>query len=318
MEAPSASFGGECFLVRPKKKTNEKEKAKGEKREWKKGFIRIFGSSLYIYSQEKKPKANAVVELKDLVVTQEDFEKKNSLVIRNNNTFILAISPVDTSASHLTEWNLSLVNCTKKDPVSMPIKTENSLMNKAKKNIAGKAASSSLGKSVMKSVIPEDIKLLLRSIRNVVVVVGGDSSASRDLADRLERNAIKIVVKCYFLWENKVIALSDFQRVEPPLKQALKLLLTVFDHVEKIKDDNMKKMVLDEKFTIVSVLLQTVRDNLVSLLQPHLKPKSIGRIHETFEKIAYTDFFLKAWGDPNLKSDVSYAMNFIRSYVKRL
>jgi len=314
MEAPKPSCEGSCYVV--------KHKASKKKSEWKKGFARIYGGSLYFYSQEKKPKAKFGIEIKDHLLVQETFEKKMALVIRakggSSDSFLVALSPVDSSASILTEWNTAFTNALKKDPIQMPIKDNTGLMNKAKQNIAGKAASSALGKSVMKSIIPEDIKQLLRSVRNVVVSVNGDTAAARETADKLERNTIKTVVKCYFLYENKAITLNDFQKVEPPLKQALKLLLAVYDHVEKIKDAEMKKMVLDEKFTIVSVLLQTVRDNLVSLLQTHVKPKSIERIHETIDKIAYTDFFLKAWGDPNLKSDVTYSMNFVRNYVKKL
>jgi len=254
-------------------------------------------------------------------------KKKSAVVVRvsgsssssaSSENYVISLSPLDTSASVLTDLQLALSNAFKKDPVMLPVKSDTGFINKAKQNIAGKAASSSLGKSVMKSVIPEDINKLLKSVRNVIVVVNGDTTAAREMADKLEKNTIKTVVKCYFLYQNKLINLSDFQKVEPPLKQALKLMLTVYDNIEKIRDESMKKMVLDEKFTIVSVLLQSVRDNLGSLLQSHVKPKSIERIHETIDKIAYTEFFLKAWSDPLLKEDVNYAMNFVRNYVQKL
>jgi len=137
------------------------------------------------------------------------------------------------------------------------------------------------------------------------------------LADKLEKNAIKIVVKAYFLWENKTIPLEDFLKVEAPLKQALRILLAVYDNIEKVKDVKLKAEILDEKFTVAAVLLDTVKELLVNILQPHLKLKSITRVNDTFNQIARRDFLLKAFSEESLKSDVNLVVNFTRAYIKK-
>jgi len=264
------------------------------------------------------------MELKGQQIAEETLEKKNALVFRSSSPkeeegCLHGISP--NPSAPLADWLPFFTAALKKEPVVVPdlLKpAKTGMLYKAKKNLAGKAATSSLGKHVMKSVIPEDVKLLIKSVRNIIIVVIGEENGSKEVADRLEKNTIKIVVKCYFLWENKILALSEFQKIETPLKQALKLLLMVYDNADKIKDMEMKRQVLEEKFTVIAVLLETVRDNLITLLTPHLKPKSTARIGETFQRIAQTDFLLKAWHDQSLKPDTSYCMTFVRDYVKKL
>jgi hypothetical protein len=164
----------------------------------------------------------------------------------------------------------------------------------------------------MNKVIDAETKKLLDCIRNLVTAESGSSA----LAEKLERNAVKIVIKSYFLWENKSVPLEEFQQVEVPLKQALKILLAVYDNLSKVKDPAMKAQVLDEKFTVVAVLLDSVKEILIKLLSAHMKPKSIGRINEIFLQIARRDFLLKCYTDESLKDDVGYVVGFIRSYIR--
>jgi len=110
--------------------------------------------------------------------------------------------------------------------------------------------------------------------------------------------------------------LDDYQKIEPPLKQALKILMAVYDHLAKIKDPGMKAQVLDEKFTVVAVLLDNVKEMLCGLLSPHLTSKSMDRISETFQKIASKDFLLAAWSKEALKPDVDLVIDFVKNYIK--
>jgi len=101
------------------------------------------------------------------------------------------------------------------------------------------------------------------------------------------------------------------------LKQALRILLAVYDNIEKVKDPNLRVEILDEKFTVAAVLLDTVKELLVNILQPHLKTKSINRVNDTFNQIARRDFLLKAFSEESLKPDVHHVVNFTRSYIKK-
>jgi len=97
----------------------------------------------------------------------------------------------------------------------------------------------------------------------------------------------------------------------------LRILLAVYDNIEKVKDVKLKAEILDEKFTVAAVLLDTVKELLVNILQPHLKLKSITRVNDTFNQIARRDFLLKAFSEESLKSDVNLVVNFTRAYIKK-
>jgi len=243
---------------------------------------------LYFYKEKQSSKAKGVVQLKGVKIEEQTIDKKNSLVLSSEgNLFII-------SGNDIREWSQSLQNNLNHEPILLELKGETAKMGfimKAKKNIAGKAATSSFGKSVINKVIDDEIKQLITCVKNIIAVESG----SKELADKLEKNAIKIVVKAYFLWENKTIPLEDFLKVEAPLKQALRILLAVYDNIEKVKDVKLKAEILDEKFTVAAVLLDTVKELLVNILQPHLKLKSITRVNDTFNQIARRDFFIKGF-----------------------
>jgi len=186
------------------------------------------------------------------------------------------------------------------------------MLFKAKKNLAGKAATSSMGKAVINKILDEQLKRLIASLETIIA-----AQTSREKADRLRRHTIKIIVKAYFLYENKMVPFEDYQKLEPPLKQALKILMAVYDHLAKIKDPEMKKQVLDEKFTVVAVLLDNIKEMMCSLLSPHLTTKSMDRITEIFQTIATREFLLTAWEDQHLKPDVDIVIEFVKNYIQK-
>jgi hypothetical protein len=300
----------EGFLefLKPSKDPNNPKK----KDEWVKYYFKLFGGSLYFYEKEKAKKAKGLLQLKDIQVAEANKEKKFLITLSaGGQTFTIAAPDQKSS----TEWANSFKANTNKATVNLQLKGEASnsgILFKAKKNIAGKAASSGLGKTVMKKVIDDEIKQLLTCIKNIIAVEGG----SKEYADKLERNTIKITVKAYFLWENKTIPIEEFLKIETPLKQALRILIAVFDHIEKVKDPSMRAGILDEKFTVVAVLLDTVKDSLVKLLSPHLSAKSMNRVQETFETIARRDFLLNSYNNESLRPDLTHAINFGRNYIK--
>jgi len=297
----------EGFLENQKPSADPKKKP-----QWKKFYFRLIGGSLYYYKNEKSPKANGVVQLAGVKLEEQQIEKKSAIILSAQGTSFIIGS---TDSKLVSDWSSSIKANLSKPASNLELKGEVAkmgIMMKAKKNIAGKAATSSLGKSVMNKVIDAETKKLLACIRNLVTVESGSSA----LADKLERNAIKIVIKSYFLWENKSVPLEEFQKVEVPLKQALRILLAVYDNISKVEDPAMKTQVLDEKFTVVAVLLDNTKDILTKLVSPHMKPKSIGRINEIFQQIARRDFLLKCFSDDSLHEDVSYTVDFIRSYIR--
>jgi hypothetical protein len=313
VELKDAKIDKEGTLEHQKSSDDPKKKPS-----WDRHYFRLVGGTLYFYKDDKAKKATGFVALgKDVKVSDQTIEKVNAISIsQEGETGSFTVGTNDAALA--SAWASAIRANVGKDAVALELKDgvvvkKMGFVTKAKKNIAGKALSSNMGKSAMKKVIDDDIKQLLSCIKNIIAVESG----SRELADRLEKNTIKIAVKAYFLWENQTVPLSDFEKLEGPLKQSLRILLAVYDGIEKVKDPAMKAEVLDEKFTVVAVLLDSVKDALTAVLSPHVKPKSIQRIHDTFATIARRDFFLHSFSEPSLKPDVSHVITYVRSYIKK-
>jgi len=310
------------------------KKSKTKKNSWKRYYFKLAGSALYYFNKEKSEKAKGVVVLKNGTVEDgsRNPDKKFQIsikILNENNLFIIA-APTEKD---FNEWLVVLKENQNKEVVSLPMKpgsisiynspdavslsssssspSSPSLLFKAKKNLAGKAAVSGVGKAMIKKVIDDNVKQVISSIKKIVQTETGQS----ELADRLEKHSIKITVKTYFLWENKTLKLGDFDPIEQPLKQALNILITVDSNVDKLKDPKLKDEFIKEKFTVISILLDQVRTSLTDLLTPHLKPKSINRIKETFETISRHEFLIRAYSEPTLREDIAKLMSFVRNYV---
>ncbi len=67
-----------------------------------------------------------------------------------------------------------------------------------------------------------------------------------------------------------IITEADFKAADDPLRQALRLILKVYDNLHKLPVELQKKT-LEEKFYVVAVLFDNVQDALKTILGPHLK-----------------------------------------------
>jgi len=305
-------------LLEKRSGSTQKDDAKKKKHSWNRYYFKLAGSALYYYSNDKSEKARGVVTLTNVQIGEsvESSEKKYQITLKTNEfTFVIAAS---SEVEHKAWFNAIILN-KEKQLISLPIKGQPAsdlpntpgILFKAKKNLAGKAAVSGMGKAVIKKVIDDEIKQVITSVKHIIEVETGQ----KEFADRLEKNTIKIAVKAYFLWENKTIPLEKYETVEGPLRQGLKILLAVYNNIEKVKDEKLKKEILEEKFTVVAVLFDQVQSTLTDLFKPHLKPKSINRIKETFDTIARQEFLERAYTDPSLTSDVACVMAFVKSYI---
>jgi len=149
---------------------------------------------------KSQKKAKGLLQLKDLKVEETNFEKKEAIILSAGEISTnFVISGVE--ASHTKEWHAILLQNLNKDPVSLPLKDANKtgMIFKAKKNLAGKAATSSLGKSVINKILDDQLKKLIQSLKNIIAGTATEADP-KDLANTLEKNTVKIIVKAYFLW----------------------------------------------------------------------------------------------------------------------
>jgi hypothetical protein len=105
------------------------------------------------------------------------------------------------SQSEFQEWIQALKKNKDLDESPPPTKErrkKDSVMTRMKKRVAGNAATSPLGKKVVKSIINEETTALLNAMKRIVKKVD-----SQKKADELEKNVIKLAVKAFMLVENK-------------------------------------------------------------------------------------------------------------------
>ncbi len=77
-------------------------------------------------------------------------------------------------------------------------------------------------------------------------------------------------IQAYNLHTAGIITEADFKAADDPLRQALRLILKVYDNLHKLPVELQKKT-LEEKFYVVAVLFDNVQDALKTILGPHLK-----------------------------------------------
>jgi len=146
------------------------------------------------------------------------------------------------------------------------------LLSRAKKNVAGSAAASVLGKKVIKSILNEETSALLVAVKKIVTKESGKKKA-----DEIERNIIKITVKAYLLVDKKEIEGDAFLQADKPLRQAFEILIKCFNGRGRAKPEQIRAA-LDK----AEVFFKNAEKVITTLLQPHVSAKNMFRLAATF------------------------------------
>jgi hypothetical protein len=136
------------------------------------------------------------IEGKKFVITLEYTDDKEK---DKNVTFIASLG----GQSEFEDWIQALKKNKDLDESAPPAKERrkrDSVMTRMKKRVAGNAATSPLGKKVVKSIINEETSALLNALKRIIKKVSGQKKA-----DEIEKNIIKIAIKSFMLVENKKI-----------------------------------------------------------------------------------------------------------------
>lgn len=148
--------------------------------------------------------------------------------------------------------------------------------------------------------VPQEVQDLLNSLRKLLTEAVGEKSA---LA--VEDNIIKLWVKCYFLLENNILTNDDLLDLDPALRDAFGKIIKVreatYSPNHGIADD-----VIEKHLRMIHEDLTRVESGLSKLLTPHLKPKSIQRIHQIFNVIGTITFLKTAIVQPPPPNDTEF------------
>jgi len=166
---------------------------------------------------------------------------------------------------------------------------KDSALFKAKKNLAGKAATSSLGRALIDKILDKDTSLLMKSIKRIIVVF-----ADKKKARETQNTIIKILVKAQFQIEKKTVDPKEFSKCIRPLMHSFKRLIRLGKREYSPEDQLIR-------FKKVEDTLKSVGGIVEQNLGPHLTPKNKTRFTDCVNYLADQKFLQQAWTDPRCK-----------------
>lgn len=233
-------------------------------------WIVLVSGSLFWYKDSKLKSVKGVIHLNGSTVQGDDLITIDKIQIKL------------LTSGDKADWTAALTAAIKLPKGEAPsMLTVKSAGGKTKSALAGKIATSGVGKGMVKGLMNDEAKNLVKCVKNCVTAV-----FSKKDADTVENNLIKTYVKAHFLAENGTIDSDWYKGLDKYLRDAFEVTIRITDNVvSKIK---IPEETLKEWIGKVQDKLRQVEKILYELLKEHLQPKSLNRITETF--VIFTDY----------------------------
>jgi hypothetical protein len=228
-----------------------------------------------------------VVHLKDAKVEAVPDSKKPF-------TFAIRTEKIEFVVSAETEemyqsWMQALRESIGKESQPPPERPKNKgFVYKAQKGMAEKAATSSLGKSILKDYLPDDTWFILEAFKRIVANISGSEKAKY-----LEKTVIKSGVKVAWLYKSKHISASDLKEAcKAPILKTWELFILCCDpkkrNIPEFCDSVKRLQACFEVF-----------------FKSHITPKSLNRMKTvTTEYFADETIATKFFTDPRHQEDL--------------
>jgi hypothetical protein len=296
--------------------SSQKKKRKFGQKKWNLVYMNLIGGSLHYYKDEDDQDPKGTIELAKLKIYPDEKQgsttKSFCLALKNDDLdFLFAW---DEEAEYKAWLEAIQANMTK-SPCA-PLKKEKrksraqELAFKAKKNVVGKAASTSVGKKAIRGAAPDEVKELINSVKKIVE----RSTGSPKKAQEIEHNLFKIGIKAYFVVDEGKIKIDELLAADKPLRAGLELLAKCHDHAKFSRNPNPK--LLREKFGEVQRLLGEAGQILSKLLEPHVKPKHVVLIKETLDFLGDPDRLLAIFTDDTLDDPLQELISAAEHYTQ--
>jgi len=273
------------------------KRKKGLTKTWALYWFTLAGGSLFLYrdSQDNKPDSEVHLAAGTSIQQVDEKGKEWCFEVKTGDNVMLLSAPDE---KEMKQWIVDIKESIGKPQQSPPdkeglVRTKDGLMSRAKKNMASKAATSSVGKKAMAKALPEELTILLVSLRSLIA-----KKYNPKKGIEIEGNVRKMLIKAWIQIEQKTLAMEDFMKSYKPLREAFEILVKINDHPGKIPPEK-----LNPAFDKVSKLLTEVEKELTLLLRAFFKPENIVKLHNTFSFLADKEFFNNIWGDEGLKDD---------------
>lgn len=173
-------------------------------------------------------------------------------------------------------------------------KKKQSWMLKQKKGFASRAATSSLGKALLKKFLDKETRTLLVTLKKLVAKVDGNKKASQ-----VNKNIIKIAVKVIVLYQDKKVTEANFESLKGNFRRIC----------STVKNNWRTKQFNDKTCDRLIDQMRQFEKGLIRILKPHITAHTEKRIEDTFHDLANAQFLLKAAVLPEFEK-VVYVLSY--------
>lgn len=267
---------------------SDKKKTGGNKK-WKKRYFMFTGGSLYIYDSPTEESHSAVVHLKTSSVEEipeKDSKRPLSFAVRNEKKDLWVAAESEES---LQEWLRMLRAGIGKENDAPPERPKaKGFMYKAQKGLAEKAATSSLGRNILKEFLPDDSWFIMEALKTMIT-----NTTSEKKAKQIEQYVIKMGVKVAYLYKGKHVTGDEMMAASrDPLLKTWDLFIKA----------------CDEKKRNIPEFCKSVREThavLDNFFKPHIAPKSMAKMKEVADYFADEATMTKLFSDPRHVEDLA-------------
>eukprot|EP01099_Mayorella_cantabrigiensis_P001249 TRINITY_DN1531_c0_g1_i3.p1 TRINITY_DN1531_c0_g1~~TRINITY_DN1531_c0_g1_i3.p1 ORF type:complete len:364 (-),score=83.68 TRINITY_DN1531_c0_g1_i3:265-1278(-) len=288
-----------------------KKKKNAAKKKWKFYWFCLVQGTLFVYKH-----AHDVDPVASLLLQDYTLEKKTTLSVMEPPThfhFNLhkdseSIPLVAESEEELKGWidtlenSYFLIGIGGLDPAAAPphkVKPKKeSMLLRAKKNVAGKAATSALGNKVILDKLPPELSEAITLFASAI-----EKRDGRAKSVEIHKTLTKLVLKSWLQIDQKTLKEEDFYPITSDLGETFELLVRFNDEYKSVSEEVAKKI-----FARSSALIKSAGHKLVTLLTPHLKPENVHKFSNCFAFLSDPNFLPELWSSQSIRENELYRL----------
>jgi len=272
-------------------------------KKWKVVYIVITPGGLHIFKDANDLFPSKSFSLESASAEPGDKSKSFSFGVKTGDGTLVFSGENEAEVS---SWVETLKQASGQKITYPPKKTQRgkeSMLFRAKKNISGKVATSSLMKQ---KVLNEETRHLLDSLVAVVEKVTDAKTAAN-----VEKQLIKMVLKGYFQYEKGNITMQEIRGIDAVLRKAFNQVDKMFAYYQV-----RPASTLMEGFTRTAGLLQESANSVTTLLEPLVRAENLTKMKEALAVITNAEFLFKVWDCPPLEPDLLALISAMNKYTQ--
>ncbi|PRP80463.1 hypothetical protein PROFUN_14624 [Planoprotostelium fungivorum] len=284
-------------------------------KKWSTVYAVLIGGTFHFYSSEEdsKPKASIDVATYDTNITKENgnflrnSKDKDSPMIEETNLICFRSEkgkiPEVFSCNDDEEYNgwIAKIKENMGKEQKPPLKKDKKLsrMQRAKKNVAGRASNSALGKKMIRENVPDEVRELIAAIKKIIDLESGNTKKGQEM----EEIIYKFGTKIYFLANSGVIKVEELGKIDKPINTACEVYIKCFDIVKYSSGLGFEEDRLKESLLTIMTSAYEIIGVFNDVLGPHLKSRNMAKMRDIILHISHTDRLLRFLTLPNLQNE---------------